>query len=166
MIKQTQLEISELYQLIFVSIKLAIRANSAYRVNWLYQYKLTNMSSTSRIEEYLEEQDVLVTTDTNDSTRARRIVPRLTLELQQVKDENKTIVVGTGLMEQEFCYVISLLQEEPQPIRRDTHRYATLHRYKHNKWNKWGKRHKILYRYKFGKSYFLHFELWPQLKNW
>ena len=33
LIKQTQLGISELYQLIFVSIKLAIQANSAYRVN-------------------------------------------------------------------------------------------------------------------------------------
>ena len=76
------------------------------------------MSSISRIEEYLEEQDALVTTDTNDSTRARRIVPRLTLELQQVKDENKTITVRTGLTEQEFYYVLSLLQEEPQPIRR------------------------------------------------
>ena len=76
------------------------------------------MSSISRIEEYLEEQDALATTDTNDSTRARRIAPRLTLELQQVKDENKTITVRTGLTEQEFYYVLSLLQEEPQPIRR------------------------------------------------
>ena len=76
------------------------------------------MSSISRLEEYLEEQDALVTTETNDSTHARRIIPRLTLELQQVKDENKTITVRTGLTEQEFYYVLSLLQEELQPIRR------------------------------------------------
>lgn len=43
---------------------------------------------------------------------------RLTLEIQQDRDEGKTIPVRTGLTMEEFHFVHRLLEQEPAPLRR------------------------------------------------
>ena len=74
------------------------------------------MTDINQLEEFLAEQDARPIANINVVVRERVVAPRLTLERQLIRDENRTIPIRTGLTEQEFHYVLSLLQEEPQPI--------------------------------------------------
>lgn len=77
------------------------------------------MSSLRRVEELIaQQQELLDVPPPAPNATERRISPKLTLERQMLRDDNKTIEVRTGLSREEFSYVLGLLQEEPQEIRR------------------------------------------------
>ena len=77
------------------------------------------MSSIQRVEELLARQQEIANLPPSEEPQAtRRIAQKLTLVRQMARDDDKTIEVRTGLTHDEFYYVLGLLQDEPQEIRR------------------------------------------------
>lgn len=77
------------------------------------------MTSIAQLEEILARETELPDTAQSTNGVQRRIVPpKLTLQRQMVRDEDRTIVVRTGLSIEQFTQILNLLRSDPEPIRR------------------------------------------------
>ena len=75
------------------------------------------MRTIEELEELLGEQEDFIGEVVQRERKTKKAV-YLAMDHQMLRDDDKTIIVHTGLSKQEFDYVLGLLRNEPELIRR------------------------------------------------
>ena len=92
-------------------------AKSIYRYNSGISIYIL-MGSIVELESLLEEQRDRVSAERTIQQEVKKKEQRLTFEQQMLRDYGKTVKIRTGLTQEEFEYILGLLQKLPEPVRR------------------------------------------------